>query len=205
MGAPVEKINDVIEAKVPAAEGTPIAPITPVPAREVRDIRAPRPVVQCRLSKISAETRKESECCSPRTPKHGVFDPFAPGPDDMLLAPKLRKITGESRISVARQLNFFSSSSGESSRIRDKASSDEEKVIESVYGNLLHDIVPSGTEVDAVEKSAHDADSDGFKTPPSVPCLNGIPKKCPDAPTKQPRPISKRLHIDASLCRKLEF
>ncbi|CAM8969735.1 unnamed protein product [Rhodiola kirilowii] len=207
MRDPEEVNNDsaFVETKVPMPEGTPIAPITPVPVKEVRDIRAPRPVVPCRLSEIEAETQKEPECCSPRTPKRGVFDPFAPGPDDMLFAPKVRKTVGESRISVARQLDFDSLSSSESSGSLGKTSSDEEKLLESVYDDILDAIVPSSTKSEEAEKSAPDADSDGFKTPPSVPCFNGAAKTCPDAPMKQGRTVSKRLHIDARLCRKLEF
>uniref|UniRef100_A0A7N0RAP6 Uncharacterized protein n=1 Tax=Kalanchoe fedtschenkoi TaxID=63787 RepID=A0A7N0RAP6_KALFE len=202
MGTPADGMNAMAPTEsISTAKETPIAPVTPIPAREVQDIRIPRPV-QCRLSNFDAE---EPECFTPQTPKQGVFDPFASGPDDMLLAPKLRKTTGETRISLARQLNFGSCSSGESSGVLDKARSDEEKMLDSVFANLLDVVVPSSTEGHVAEESAQDADADGFKTPVLVPCINGIPKKCPDAPMKQTKPTSKRFRIDASLCRKLEF
>ncbi|KAH1030334.1 hypothetical protein J1N35_042508 [Gossypium stocksii] len=88
---------------------------------------------------------------SPRTPKDGIFDPFAPS---------YSKYVDEMRITVARRLNFDIS-------------------------------------VGTVE-----CDSDGSKTPPSAPCLNGVSDTCPGAPIKL---TGRSRVIDLGFCRKLEF
>lgn len=212
IGPPVEVeigVDQVESEDSRVAEGvtTPIiAPATPLPVKETRDIRAPRTVLQCRLAKIDVENCGEGEeCGSPCTPKQGVFDPFAPAPEDMCLAPKFRKKTGESRVDVARQLDFDSSSSNEYNMILGKMKSDDEKLLELVCGDILNVVVPSSTQLDEADKVVPEPESDGFKTPPLVPCFNGTANKCPDAPMKQGNTVSKRLHVDSRLCRKLEF
>ncbi|KAH1054859.1 hypothetical protein J1N35_032924 [Gossypium stocksii] len=47
-----------------------------------------------------------------------------------------------------------------------------------------------------------ECDSDGSKTPPSAPCLNGVSDTCPGAPIK----LTGRSRVtDLGFCRKLEF
>ncbi|MCI10758.1 hypothetical protein A2U01_0031853, partial [Trifolium medium] len=46
--------------------------------------------------------------CSPQTPKD-VFDPFAPGSEDMVRAPLSRKYHEEASKHAARKLHFYSS------------------------------------------------------------------------------------------------
>lgn len=45
---------------------------------------------------------------SPRTPNGVVFDPFAPGPEDMVRAPQSRKYHEEVRNTIVRKLQFRS-------------------------------------------------------------------------------------------------
>lgn len=147
---------------------------------------------------------------SPRTPKEGVFDPFAPGPEKIMLAPHSNKYLPESRSNAARRLNFDSSVKC----IRDgnhetdaETISDDEMLLETVYDALLEAIVSKQTEGFLLAEmlplgSDADADADAFKTPISVTRLSGIAETCPRAPMK---PTRKLRNIDQSLCRKLEF
>ncbi|OAY44633.1 cyclin-dependent protein kinase inhibitor SMR11 [Manihot esculenta] len=141
---------------------------------------------------------------SPKTPKDGVFDPFAPGPDDKVLAPQSKKYFDEAGISVARRLHFGSSLKGldhESPGDGMESISDEE-IFKSVYENLLEAIVSKQTESALAELSNMEWDSDSCRTPPSASQLNGIAETCPGAPLK---PTGKSRIIDLGLCRKLEF
>ncbi|KAG4168067.1 hypothetical protein ERO13_A12G000800v2 [Gossypium hirsutum] len=55
---------------------------------------------------INQESMVSVNHSRPRTPKDGIFDPFAPGPECMVFAPSYRKYVDEMRITVARCLNF---------------------------------------------------------------------------------------------------
>ncbi|XP_048236272.1 cyclin-dependent protein kinase inhibitor SMR11 [Ricinus communis] len=141
---------------------------------------------------------------SPRTPKDGVFDPFAPGPEDKAWAPQCKKYSDEARSSVARRLNFSSSFKG----LGDECAGDcvesisDEQMFESVYENLLEAIVSKQTECSLAELSKMELDSDSCLTPSSAPRLTGVADACPGAPMK---PTGKSRIIDLGLCRKLEF
>ncbi|XVE84281.1 hypothetical protein DITRI_Ditri17bG0000300 [Diplodiscus trichospermus] len=141
---------------------------------------------------------------SSKTPKDGVFNPFAPGPEDMVFAPICRKYIDEMRTSVARCLNFGNTVRNvDSGTLRTSADSlSDEEMFETVYENLLEAIVSNQAEGLLTEFSDIEWDSDGCKTPPSGPCLNGVAKTCPGAPIK---PIGRSRNIDLGLCRKLEF
>ncbi|KAG1338201.1 putative protein 1 [Cocos nucifera] len=64
------------------------------------------------ISSSSDKTEEEDTVLGCQTPTESIFDPFAPGPDDLMLAPK-KKITRESKIPLCRQLKFDSSESME--------------------------------------------------------------------------------------------
>ncbi|KAL2457873.1 Uncharacterized protein Adt_46155 [Abeliophyllum distichum] len=140
---------------------------------------------------------------SPRTPKENVFDPFAPGPDKLLLAPHHGKCTEESRINVVRQLNFMSTANLFRDANRD---ANEETILdeefESVYGTLLEAIISEQTKELVAKALSEVSESDGFRTPTSAPRLSGVADTCPRAPVKS---SSKCRVIDKELCRKLEF
>ncbi|KAH1040752.1 hypothetical protein J1N35_042495 [Gossypium stocksii] len=55
---------------------------------------------------INQESMVSVNHSSPRTPKDGIFDPFAPGSECMVFAPSYRKYVDEMRITVARRPNF---------------------------------------------------------------------------------------------------
>lgn len=141
---------------------------------------------------------------SPKTPKDVVFDPFAPGPDDKVLAPLSKKYSDEARISVARRLNFGSSPKGldHTSPGDGVESISDEEMFKSVYENLLEVIVSEQTESALAELSNMEWDYDACRTPPSARRLNGVAETCPGAPLK---PTAKPRLNDLGLCRKLEF
>ncbi|KAL6278362.1 hypothetical protein ACE6H2_021963 [Prunus campanulata] len=140
---------------------------------------------------------------SPRTPVDGVFDPFAPGRDDLALAPRCKKLVSTYRSVVARQLNFDSPvESSEDEIWTDVESISDEEMFEAVYENLLEVIVSEQTEGVFSECSRKGWDSDDCKTPPPEPLLNGVAESCPGAPL---RPSGKSRNIDLGLIRKLEF
>ncbi|KAJ4832516.1 hypothetical protein Tsubulata_000074 [Turnera subulata] len=141
---------------------------------------------------------------SPRTPNDCVFDPFAPGPDDKVLAPQCKKYFDEARASVARRLDFSSSfkTLGKRSSENDAESISDEEMFESVYENLLEVIVSNQTEDALAELSGIEWAPGACKTPTSIPLLNGVSDTCPGAPMK--RGGGSRA-VDLGLCRRLEF
>lgn len=142
---------------------------------------------------------------SPRTPKESVFDPFAPGPDKLLLAPHRGKCMEESRINVVRQLNFNSTATlvrDSNHEVNKEITLDEEKLFECVYVTLLEAIISEQTEELVAKALTQVSESDGYRTPTSAPRLSGVADTCPGAPVKS---TSKFRVIDKELCRKLEF
>ncbi|KAA8517605.1 hypothetical protein F0562_015079 [Nyssa sinensis] len=199
---------------VAADVGAPLGPITPDSNREsgdfLLDFTSPLTLVSSPLKAVCFDSHQNIERYasidnSPHTPKEGVFDPFAPGPDKLMLAPHCNKYLEESQSNVARQLNFDASVKffADGNPGNDAESISEEDIfLETVYGTLLEVIVSKQTEELLAEISPLDSGSDGFKTPTSAPCLNGIAETCPRAPMK---PTKKFRSIDQGLCRKLEF
>ncbi|KAG9443364.1 hypothetical protein H6P81_014704 [Aristolochia fimbriata] len=153
------------------------------------------------------------------TPVSHIFNPFAPGPEELALAPRKRPL-GESRSLVARKLNFESNAKSLEGLIDEEA---EESFLEAMYESIM-DVVAS-VQVDEVlsknlplesdligqveaPKQVHRLASGGaetlqFETPKHLPRLTGVAETCPGAPMK-PVGRSKAL-TDRSLCRKLEF
>ncbi|KAL8135078.1 cyclin-dependent protein kinase inhibitor SMR11 [Apium graveolens] len=145
---------------------------------------------------------------SPCTPKDGFFDPFAPGVDDLMLAPRSSKYFSEPRSSAARSLNFGALLKV---AIEGNCESDvetileEEKLLEILYDDLLEVIlstqvasIQQGTSLDEV-LGKHTV-LDGYKTPELL--IRGAADSCPPAPLKFGR---KLVNINKGLCRKLEF
>ncbi|GAB4833099.1 hypothetical protein Ancab_031345 [Ancistrocladus abbreviatus] len=143
---------------------------------------------------------------SPHTPKEEVFDPFAPGPDEMVFAPISKKLMKQSPNIVARRLNFNDFSDGfwgerNDNNVNDVETLSEEMFLESVYQTLLEAIVLKQIEIFLAED--HPSHSTGSETPSSPPRLTGIAETCPPAPIK---PVAYKLwNVDPKICRKLEF
>lgn len=142
---------------------------------------------------------------SPRTPKGLVFNPFAPGPDELMLAPQCKKYLGDSRTKVMRQLNFeellnFDNSVDHTDNMG--SVSEDEMLFESLYNSLLEFISSKQTEGLQAKASTPLSDSDGYKTPSCAPRLSRVADTCPDAPR---RPANRFKNIDKGLCKKLTF
>lgn len=154
----------------------------------------------------SPQTPRDGLCVggerSPRTPREVVFDPFAPGPEHLAMAPLNKRYNNQVRSSVARRLAFeFSLRFDECDRSDDVELITDEEMFESVYNNLLEAIVLKQTESFLAEASVIEWDSDSYRTP-SPPYLTGIAETCPGAPMKSSA-VSRK--IDLGLVRKLEF
>ncbi|XP_055812801.1 uncharacterized protein LOC129882511 [Solanum dulcamara] len=133
------------------------------------------------------------------------FDPFAPGPDEPMLAPQCKKYFTDSRAKVTRQLNFeetlnFSEHVDHSDNVG--TVSEDEMLFELLYNSLL-EVVTSKQKEDLYSKASTPlSDSDGYKTPTSASHLSGVSDTCPGAPMK---PASHYKRIDKGLCKKLIF
>ncbi|CAH9068256.1 unnamed protein product [Cuscuta europaea] len=138
---------------------------------------------------------------SPRTPKDNVFDPFAPGPDHLLLAPLGKKHGADSRSSVARMLKFEESAGYKNDSISVDSMPDE-VMLETLYRMLLEVILSKHREEVLAGISNPQYDSDGDRTPTGAPAISGITDSCPGAPKKTTR---KFINIEKGLCKKLEF
>ncbi|XP_075639115.1 cyclin-dependent protein kinase inhibitor SMR11-like [Castanea sativa] len=193
----IETRENVTEAPAVLDGTVSLGPITPDSDREIGDF----PIDSNSNSNREDDPTDDS---SPRTPKDGVFDPFAPGPDDKALAPLCNKYPHEPKGIVARRLDFHSSvvavEAGDCGNGAEPLS--DEVMFESVYENLLEAILSKQTEDVASEISNVYLDSDGCRTPPFAPRLTGIADTCPGPPIK---PAGQSRNIDLGLCRKLEF
>ncbi|KAM1160027.1 hypothetical protein ACFX13_033882 [Malus domestica] len=144
-----------------------------------------------------------SDDSSPRTPVDDVFDPFAPGREDLAKAPQCKKYVSKCRGMVARQLNFDSPVQiSEDEVLTYVESISDEEMFEAVYKNLLEAIVSEQTEGAIAERSRKDCVSDDCVTPRPEPRQTGAAETCPGAPL---RPSGKSRNIDMRLIRKLEF
>ncbi|KAB1224687.1 hypothetical protein CJ030_MR2G024687 [Morella rubra] len=205
----VEACKNFRESKDSFDGTVSLGPITPESAKEIGDVSIDSKSPVTLLDKVASfESNSDSDkvpfgCfndTSPRTPEDGVFDPFAPGPDDIALAPLGNKCHHEFKGIIPRRLNFdFSSVEAVAVEAGAQSLSDEE-MFEAVYENLLEAIVSKQAEVLHSGISGVDSDSDGCKTPPLAPLLNGVADTCPGAPVKS---SGKSRDIDLGLCRKL--
>lgn len=182
------------------------SPITPDSNKENADLISAftspltiisSPPATCHSS--SDSDMNEDDDNSPCTPKEGVFDPFAPGPDNLMNAPISMKHLEDSRSYVARRLNFNSLKTKKDYEKRESVSEtcfEDAKLLEAVYDNLLEAIISKQAE------DIFNEMNDVVVTPPSAPRVTGIADTCPGAPMK---PVKKSRNIDLSLCRRLDF
>lgn len=189
-----------------------LEPITPYPVREIGDLPISPLTVVRKVLKLSSD---DSSCDeddsklafvdkdSPQTPMDGVFDPFAPGPENAVRAPLCNKYidNGLSSNVARRRLDFDLWSNGfkHDNPSYDAESLSDEEMIESVYENLLEVIVSK--QADGIEY-----DSGDYKSPPPELRFSGIADTCPGAPVKPKNETKNGMKMtDMKLCRKLEF
>ncbi|KAJ6365867.1 hypothetical protein OIU76_030613 [Salix suchowensis] len=159
-----------------------LGPVTPDSIKETGDFPLSPATLVKKLPKALSFTtitnRSEDHLdnfSSPRTPKDGVFDPFAPGHEDKILAPQCKKYYDEARASVVRRLNFTSS-----------------------FRALRNESFGDDTEGALEEMTKLEWDSD-CTTPPAAPILTGVPDTCPAAPLKRK---GKSRTIDLGIMQK---
>ncbi|XP_031486493.1 uncharacterized protein LOC116254954 [Nymphaea colorata] len=166
-----------------------------------------------------------------RTPSSVVFDSFAPGPDDLNMAPKRNSRSGKAfralstadiwgslgKSRVFRVLHFdddnddddvdddVDGNDNDSDNGREKATAgrrEEVEFLQFVYEDLLRAILSNQAD-DCIVKNGDIASP---KTPRCLNAwINGLEDTCPNAPIK---PRNQRAVASAtfgSLCRKLEF
>ncbi|KAF8364683.1 hypothetical protein HHK36_033363 [Tetracentron sinense] len=193
-----------VEVSKAADERATLGPITPVPDREngevLIDMASPLSWISSPASVVCFDSQGNGADFSPRTSKKDVFDPFAPGPDELMLAPRRKKYLEGFQNNTARRLTFDSTieclgdcEHGDGV----KALSQEEMFLETVYETFLEAIVAKQAEGILAEPLLP-------KTPTSFPLSNCIAESCPGAPMKL-KPARKLRNIDQGLCRKLEF
>ncbi|ONK61736.1 uncharacterized protein A4U43_C08F33040 [Asparagus officinalis] len=178
-------------------------PLTPSPDSEAVEI-----------SSASDQTDDLEILTDCETPTGNLFNPFAPGPEELVLAP-LKKMQREFKIPTRRQLNFDTCCDFEE-KVVPAIADEEDCILESVCKSFIELIVSNQLkeicnedlveeeeeEEDREEDNLSDDTFEGFKTPTSVPLLTGIAETCPDAPM---RPSSKTRKFDQTVCRKLDF
>ncbi|CAO2827497.1 unnamed protein product [Amaranthus hypochondriacus] len=189
-------------------KGSILCPITPTFSRENGDIMnvANTPITP-NLGGFESAKKVDGLASvledSPSTPVEGVFDSFAPGPDELQLAPIRKTLIIKSERIIARRLNFddiddFSSFS------RDEKGADalsEKALLESIYETLLEAITSKLSEEFFAENGP--VEMEEVHTPTSPLPLTGVAETCPGAPMKAA--AGKSRIIDQGLCRKLEF
>ncbi|PIA43581.1 hypothetical protein AQUCO_01900168v1 [Aquilegia coerulea] len=152
---------------------------------------------------------------SPRTPKDYVFNPFAPGPDDLMLAPQGKRFAKKSLFKVVRRLNFDSSAVSIDDTKKEIFNDDdddennvevEEVLLDKMYKSFLDVIVSMQTQGDVEKEKEKEGviheNFSGFTTPTHLPLLNGIAETCPGAPIKSRQCCKK---MDLGFCKKLDF
>lgn len=156
-------------------------------------------------SSSSDQTEDEELVLEIQTPTKSIFDPFAPGTDDLMLAPKKKKLR-DSYVPLRRRLDFDAGSESKENEEGDKLKvfdKEEEQFLESVFNSLLELII--STQLKEISAKTMVTDSDFFedcKTPLSLPMLSSIVETCPPAPIRPTLTLERQNH---NLCRKLDF
>ncbi|XP_008804631.1 unknown protein 1-like [Phoenix dactylifera] len=175
------------------SNGKYLGPATPFMDREIIEI-----------SSSSDKNEEEDTVLGCETPTESIFDPFAPGPEDLMLAPK-KKIMRESKIPLRRQLKFDSSESMETAEANAyEDAAEEERLLECICKSFIDLIVSSEVrEISAQMLPVECNPSEGSKTPTSLPVLTGVAETCPAAPIRPPALKARRLSPE--ICQKLDF
>ncbi|KAK9085759.1 hypothetical protein Sjap_026170 [Stephania japonica] len=190
----------------------PLGPGTPNANRENGDAvtNAMSPMTFVSSASLLACSEVEDLDLSPRTPQGDVFDPFAPGPDELMLAPLVKKRMEKAPNHVSRRLNFgsclglevISGQKNVETDVDDEAFQ-EKILLETLRESILDLVLFEQAEESGLKTPPRDAILCGsFDSPDKLRLLNGIAESCPDAPAK---PKRSSLNIDLGICRRLEF
>lgn len=154
---------------------------------------------------FSSEAPDDSLLLGCETPRERIFNPFAPGPDVAMWAPK-KQVSRGAEVSSRRKLNFDSGDFPIKRLSFDSCDSEEEDEYLQVIQNMILDLLISDGPLDRRGESENiliDPSLYGScKTPDSKPLLTGIASTCPHAPM---RPSHKVLKLSPGICRKIDF
>ena len=156
---------------------------------------------------ISSKVSDESISLGCQTPRGNIFDPFAPGPEEVLCgAPKKNVVRGVETLS-RRKLIFESDDFPVKRLSFEFDDSEEEDLYLQGICKMFLDLIISNQALEATgdgEAVLIDAaiPPESYKTPESKPLLTGIADTCPDAPL---RPSLKMIKLSPGICRKLDF
>ncbi|XP_015615763.1 uncharacterized protein [Oryza sativa Japonica Group] len=161
-----------------------------------------RPDKEAIESSSSMNVADEDPLYGCQTPRESIFDPFAPGPEELACAPKKNMIKAP-ELPPRRQLSF---DSGDYPIKRlsfefDDAEEDDQ-FLERIC-KMFIDLIVSNQALETIGKDLIGSNSPGScETPSSEPLLTGIADTCPDAPLRRPL---KAVQLSPSICRKLDF
>lgn len=134
-----------------------------------------------------------------RTPTEFIFDPFAPGPEELCLAPKRKNST---RNPLRRQLSLSFDLSFPLIDLEMEFEEFEKEEIQNICKSFLDLIISDVLDI-CEEKLSSEEEEDGFKTPTKMPLVTGFADTCPGAPIRPALKLQNNLKPE--LCRKLEF
>lgn len=164
---------------------------------------------------ISSKVSDDSLLLGCETPRESIFDPFAPGPEEVACAPK-KKVTRGAEVPPRRKLNFDSDDYLVKRLSFDWSDSEEEcqylQMIQKMVLDLCISDSPDQHEemldstLDWQEETGNIMiDSilyESCMTPDSKPLLTGMASTCPDAPLRQSLRVSK---FSPGVCRRIDF
>ncbi|CAL9769462.1 unnamed protein product [Musa acuminata subsp. burmannicoides] len=139
-----------------------------------------------------------------RTPSGNIFDPFAPGPEELVFAPRKKMLKG-TQVPPRRQLNF--NDCGDSNQqVKHNVAEDaveEDDLLELFFRSFLELIVLNRIQETSVKNfPLHGDTSECLKTPILLPLLTGVAGTCPPAPRRE---AANSRTFRLGVCRKLEF
>ncbi|BAF29033.1 unknown protein 1 [Oryza sativa Japonica Group] len=153
-------------------------------------------------SYISKSVADEDPSYGCQTPRESIFDPFAPGPEELACAPK-KKVTKAPELPSRRQLSFDSGDYPVKRLSFEFDDAEEEDQFLERICMMFIDLIISNQALETTGKDLIGSNSPrSCETPSSEPLLTGIADTCPDAPLRRPL---KAVQLSPSICRKLDF
>lgn len=177
--------EDQDDASVELIGGKEVYPATPPPNRE-----------NLGFTTSSDQSEEPDSILGCRTPTKNIFDPFAPGSEELVVAPKKKMVKGKMQIPSRRQLNFDDYHCDSS---RKDAAEEDEDLLESFFRSFLELIISNHMQEISARKFPF---GECIRTPISLPWLTGIAGTCPPAPRRQP---GRSRQFGPEICRKLDF
>ncbi|XP_074585788.1 uncharacterized protein LOC141841515 [Curcuma longa] len=176
-------------AVVEFIDGMEVCPATPSSERDSMDLSC-------------SDQSEEREAISiVLTPLKSIFDPFAPAPEELVVAPMKRTLKSM-QIPHLRKLKLYDC--GDSTQTECHAP-EEDQLLELLSQTFFELIVSSQLqEISACKLLDQDQQehSKYANTPLSLSLLTGIAETCPPAPKREPAESTK---LDPGVCRQLDF